>query len=134
MNFSFLFRLRDILLCLGFSGAGSLRGKKTGILCLYVKMVEYCGHGYHLDLSSELCNVVDLLDKVWKMASTGTRFRNRRCVLRKCHGGGLLSLDAHFPGKLINLKGLIVTNILLFWVKFCAEVITSTLPLQKKLL
>ena len=65
MNFSFLFRLRDSFLCLGFSGAGILRGKKTGILCLYDKMVEYCGHDYNLDLSCELCNVDDLLATFW---------------------------------------------------------------------
>ena len=98
MNFSFLFRLRDSFLCPGFSDAGILRGKKTGILCLYVKMVEYCGHDYNLDLSCGLCNLDNLLGKFWKMASTGTSFRNSRCVVCKCHGGGLLSLDAHFPG------------------------------------
>ena len=39
------------------------------------------------------------------MESTGTSFRNSRCVVCKCHGGGLLSLDAHFPGKLNKFKG-----------------------------
>ena len=102
MNVSFLFRLRDIFLCLGFSDAGILRGKKTGILRLYVKMVEYCGHDYHLYLFFELCNVVDLLGAFWKMGSTERSFCNSRCVVCKCHGGGLLSLNAHFPGKLTN--------------------------------
>ena len=102
MNFSSLFRLRDTFLCLGFSDAGVLRGKKTGILCLYVKMVECCGHDYHLYFSSELCNVVDLMGAFWKMGSTERSFCNSRCVVCKCHGGGLLSLNAHFPGKLTN--------------------------------